>query len=76
MGILESITSMAGNLGQLSDLVNNPQLAQMLKNPQIGEMLKNVDASDFQKVVDYIKENGVPTDANAVSKIIEIVTKD
>lgn len=85
MGLLDSITSMAGGLGNLAQLASNPQLAELLKNPQVSQLLgdknvtdlfKNIDASDINKVVDYIKQNGVPTDAQGVKKIIDIVTRD
>lgn len=78
MGLLDQITSMAGNLGNmgsLAELMNNPQIKQLMNNPQIASIINNLDPDAIQKLVANVQKNGIPKDLASVTKLIESVTK-
>lgn len=79
MGLLDSVIGMMNEEGGLVDKIKD--LAQekgieMLaeKYPELAEKLQGMDTEKLNQALDYIKVNGIPKDAAAITNMIKQLT--
>lgn len=79
MGLLDSVIGMMNEEGGLIDKIKD--LAQekgieMLaeKYPELAEKLQGMDTEKLNQALDYIKANGIPKDAAAITNMIKQLT--